>query len=118
LMSCSWSMAGLVPRLHAACVVFVVATAIGCGSTVVPLVMPSPTPPQAPSAPPSPPPSGSASWSLVFADEFDTAGALDPAKWGYEIGDIRNDEKQYYTSRLENVRAEGGNLVIEARKES
>ena len=36
-------------------------------------------------------------------------GALDPAKWGYEIGYIRNDEKQYYTSRSENVRAEGGN---------
>jgi beta-glucanase (GH16 family) len=61
---------------------------------------------------------GPAGWTLVFSDEFDAAGALDPAKWGYEIGYIRNDEKQYYTSRPENVRAEGGSLVIEARKEA
>jgi beta-glucanase (GH16 family) len=53
----------------------------------------------------------------VFADEFNTAGALDAAKWGYEIGYVRNSEQQYYTSRPENVRAEGGNLVIEGRKE-
>ncbi len=56
-------------------------------------------------------------WRLVFADEFDAKGPLDPAKWGYEIGYIRNKEAQYYTSRPENVRAEGGNLVIEARRE-
>ena len=40
-----------------------------------------------------------------------------PGKWGYELGYIRNNEKRYYTSRVENVRAEGGNLVIEGRKE-
>jgi beta-glucanase (GH16 family) len=59
----------------------------------------------------------SGAWTLVFSDEFDTVGAPDPAKWGYELGYIRNNEKQYYTSRSENVRVEGGNLVIEARKE-
>jgi beta-glucanase (GH16 family) len=59
-----------------------------------------------------------ASWTLVFSDEFDTPGAPDPAKWGYELGYVRNNEKQYYTSRLENVRAESGNLVIEGRKET
>jgi beta-glucanase (GH16 family) len=58
-----------------------------------------------------------AGWTLVFSDEFEAPGALDPAKWGYEIGYVRNQEAQYYTSRSENVRAEGGNLVIEARKE-
>jgi beta-glucanase (GH16 family) len=63
---------------------------------------------------PVPAPAG---WTLVFSDEFDTPGALDPAKWGYEIGYVRNQEAQYYTSRSENVRAEGGSLVIEARKE-
>jgi beta-glucanase (GH16 family) len=61
------------------------------------------------------PPAG---FVLAFSDEFETPGSLDPAKWGYEIGYIRNDEKQFYTSRSENVRAEGGNLVIEARKEA
>jgi len=70
------------------------------------------TPAPAPSAP------ALAGFVLAFSDEFETAGSLDPAKWGYEIGYIRNDEKQFYTSRSENVRAEGGNLVIEARKEA
>ena len=68
------------------------------------------------SAPPAlAPPAG---LTLVFSDEFETAGSLDPAKWAYEVGYIRNDEKQYYTSRPENVRAESGHLVIEARKEA
>jgi len=58
-----------------------------------------------------------AGWTLVFSDEFDRPGAPDPAKWSYETGYIRNNEKQYYTTRSENVRVEGGNLVIEARKE-
>jgi beta-glucanase (GH16 family) len=66
-------------------------------------------------APSAPAPSG---FVLAFSDEFETTGSLDPAKWGYEIGYVRNDEKQYYTSRLENVRVEGGILVIEARKEA
>lgn len=59
-----------------------------------------------------------AGWTLVFFDEFDGTGALDPAKWDYELGYIRNKEAQYYTSRPENVRAESGNLVIEGRKEA
>lgn len=54
----------------------------------------------------------------MFSDEFDTPGAPNASKWGYELGYIRNNEKQYYTSRPENVRVEGGNLVIEGRKES
>ena len=73
----------------------------------------SSTPSQAPTPVP-----GTGAWTLVFSDEFDTAGAPDPSKWGYELGYIRNDEKQYYTSRAENVRVEGGNLVVEGRKES
>ena len=40
------------------------------------------------------------------------------AKWGYEDGFIRNNERQYYTrDRRENARVENGMLVIEARKE-
>jgi beta-glucanase (GH16 family) len=77
---------------------------------------PSPTasgPPAA--AAPAPAPTGE--WTLAFSDEFDQPGALDPAKWGYEIGYVRNDEKQYYTSRTENVHVEDGSLVIEARRE-
>ena len=56
---------------------------------------------------------------LVFSDEFDRDGLPDPAKWGYEVGMLRNKELQYYTKdRLENARVEGGNLVITARKEA
>jgi len=58
-----------------------------------------------------------AGWTLAFSDDFDKAGAPDPAKWGYELGYIRNREAQYYTSRPENARVEDGSLVIEARKE-
>ena len=59
-----------------------------------------------------------AEWKLVWSDEFDTPGQPDPAKWGYEEGFIRNNERQYYTrDRRENARVENGMLVIEARKE-
>ena len=76
---------------------------------------------QAPASPPVPtrpaPAVAPDGWTLVFADEFDADGAPDPSKWGYELGHIRNNEAQYYTSRPENARVENGRLVIEARKE-
>lgn len=57
-------------------------------------------------------------WKLVWSDEFDKPGQPDPAKWGYEKGMLRNNEKQFYTdNRRENARVEDGKLVIEARKE-
>ncbi len=64
---------------------------------------------------------------LVWSDEFDKDGLPDPTKWSYDVGtgcDLPcgcgwgNNEKEYYTKdRLENARAENGNLIIEARKE-
>ncbi|MEP4076362.1 glycoside hydrolase family 16 protein [Haloferula sp.] len=61
-------------------------------------------------------------WDLVWSDEFSQAdGSLpDPSKWGYDIGGSGwgNQEIQYYTSRSENARIEGGQLLIEAREES
>ena len=57
-------------------------------------------------------------YELVWADEFDYTGKPDPTKWGYEIGFIRNGEKQYYTDSLKNARVEKGNLIIEAHKEN
>lgn len=55
---------------------------------------------------------------LLWADEFNGTGLPDPLKWGYEVGFVRNSEKQYYTlERTQNVRQEGGNLVIESLKE-
>lgn len=52
-------------------------------------------------------------YELVWADEFDYKGKPDRNKWGYEEGFIRNNEKQYYTSRPENIRVDNGYLVIE-----
>ncbi|MGN6552620.1 MAG: family 16 glycosylhydrolase [Verrucomicrobiota bacterium] len=61
-------------------------------------------------------------WSLVWSDEFTQADgtAPDPAKWGYDIGGNGwgNSELEYYTARTNNVRIEGGQLVIEARAEN
>ncbi len=57
-------------------------------------------------------------WKLVWSDEFDQPGLPDPAKWSYEKGLVRNNEKQFYTeNRRENARVEDGKLIIEARKE-
>jgi beta-glucanase (GH16 family) len=57
-------------------------------------------------------------WKLVWSDEFDKPGLPDGAKWEYETGFIRNNEKQYYTrARKENARVENGMLVIEAKRE-
>ncbi len=58
-------------------------------------------------------------WKLVWSDEFNKAGLPDPAKWGYEEGYLRNQEKQYYTkARKENARVENGYLILEARNDS
>jgi beta-glucanase (GH16 family) len=59
-----------------------------------------------------------ARWTLAWAEEFDRAGAPDPAVWEPEQGYVRNGEAQYYTAgRRENARVEGGVLVIEARRD-
>src|SRR5699024_10116570 len=58
-------------------------------------------------------------WELIWSDEFDNGGAPDTAKWSYEVGYLRNHEKQYYTrDRRENARIENGKLIIEARADS
>ncbi|SFQ77505.1 glycoside hydrolase family 16 protein [Hymenobacter arizonensis] len=58
---------------------------------------------------------------LVWSDEFNYTGLPDSTKWTYDVGGNGwgNKELQYYTkNRRENARVEGGNLVIEARKEA
>jgi beta-glucanase (GH16 family) len=58
-------------------------------------------------------------WKLVWSDEFNGRGGVDPAKWTYEEGYLRNQEAQYYTKdRRENARQENGRLIIEARKDN
>ncbi|GAL90741.1 glycoside hydrolase family 16 protein [Jejuia pallidilutea] len=59
--------------------------------------------------------------SLIWQDEFDTDGAPDASKWGYNTGTgdngWGNNESQYYTNRLDNAKVEGGVLKITAKKE-
>ncbi|MEN3323679.1 glycoside hydrolase family 16 protein [Mariniflexile soesokkakense] len=59
---------------------------------------------------------------LIWSDEFNTDGAPDTSKWGYDIGNgvngWGNGEKQYYTNRSDNVRVENGVLKIIAKKEN
>jgi len=56
--------------------------------------------------------------TLVWSDEFET-GALDQTKWTYELGGggWGNNELQAYTNSNENVFMNGGNLVIQARRQ-
>ena len=57
-------------------------------------------------------------WVLDWSDEFD-GPTLDRTKWVPETGGDGwgNQELEFYTDRPDNVRVDGGNLVIEARKE-
>ncbi len=60
--------------------------------------------------------------STVWSDEFNTPGAPDPSKWGYDIGNGSggwgNSELQYYTNRSDNAIVSGGTLKIIAKKEN
>jgi hypothetical protein len=57
---------------------------------------------------------------LVWSDEFNTNGAPDATKWGYDLGagGWGNNESQYYTNRPENVVVENGSLKIKTIKEN
>ena len=58
--------------------------------------------------------------SLIWSEEFNTDGAPDPAKWGYDLGagGWGNNELEYYTGRPENAVVQGGVLKINAIKEN
>lgn len=58
-----------------------------------------------------------AGWQAAWSEEFNGA-TLDPAVWTREIGYVRNQELQYYSSRAENARSEDGNLLIQARRDN
>jgi len=58
---------------------------------------------------------------LAWSDEFNYTGLPDSTKWAYDVGGDGwgNKELQYYTKgRRENARVEGGNLIVEARREA
>jgi beta-glucanase (GH16 family) len=56
---------------------------------------------------------------LVWSDEFNSDGAPDSSKWGYDLGagGWGNNEPQYYTNRPENVIVQNGVLKITTIKE-
>ncbi len=54
-------------------------------------------------------------WKLVWSDEFDTDGPLNPDVWNFERGFARNHEDQWY--QADNAVCKDGKLVIECRKE-
>lgn len=58
--------------------------------------------------------------NLVWSDEFNTDGAPDSAKWGYDLGTgdngWGNNEAQTYTSSSDNVIVSNGTLKITAKK--
>ena len=52
---------------------------------------------------------------LIFEDDFDN-DTLNNTVWGYELGEVRNNELQFY--RKENISVENSCLVITAARES
>ena len=55
---------------------------------------------------------------LVWAEEFDKNGLPDETAWNFEVGKARaNNEPQYHTRDLKNVRVEDGKLIITTRLE-
>ncbi|KUJ59952.1 laminarinase [Flavobacteriaceae bacterium CRH] len=60
--------------------------------------------------------------NLVWSEEFNTDGAPDATKWGYDLGKgdngWGNNEKQNYTNAATNVIVQGGSLKITAKKEA
>lgn len=58
--------------------------------------------------------------NLVWSDEFNTDGAPDSSKWGYDLGagGWGNGELQNYTNSATNVSVQGGNLKITAKAQT
>lgn len=55
-------------------------------------------------------------YTLVWSDEFNGTGAVDPTNWSFESGFVRNEEQQWY--QTDNAFQKDGFLIFEARKEN
>ena len=57
--------------------------------------------------------------TLLWEDQFNSTGAVDPSNWGFQIGrwGATSGEQQYYTDSTNNAAVSGGSLNITARKE-
>jgi len=87
------------------------------GATVPPPTVPSATP--EPTVPATTTGVLGQTYALVWHDEFDGTGVLDPARWTYQTGagGWGNQELQYYTGGA-NATVAGGVLTITARREA
>ena len=57
------------------------------------------------------------SYKLIWSEEFNI-DVLNSDIWSFEEGEVRNNEKQYYTkNRNKNCRITDGKLILEAHKE-
>lgn len=54
-------------------------------------------------------------WNLIWSEEFDVDGPVNPKVWNHEQGFLRNGELQWY--QPDNAFCEEGHLVIEGRRE-
>lgn len=52
-------------------------------------------------------------YEVIWQDDFE-GQYLNQDYWGYELGNIRGNEQQHYTSSQDNVYLEDGNLVLQA----
>lgn len=53
-------------------------------------------------------------WKLAWSEEFNYTGKPDDTCWGYEIGQVRNRELQYYTDNIQNAKVDNGCCTIQA----
>ncbi len=74
--------------------------------------VPTTTPTPAPTTPPS-------QGRVLWEDQFNTNGAVDPHKWGFQTGrwGASSGEQQFYTDSTSNASVGNGSLNITARKE-
>jgi beta-glucanase (GH16 family) len=63
---------------------------------------------------------GTAHAAQIWSEEFNTGSVPDPVVWSYDLGNWGwgNQELQNYTAAPQNVRVEGGHLIITARQET
>jgi beta-glucanase (GH16 family) len=87
----------LLPRKHLAASLLVLASAAAAAHAATPASLPA------------------ENYQLVWADEFNTEGPLNPNDWNYERGFVRNEELQWY--QPDNATCHNGFLIIEARRE-
>jgi len=92
---------------------------LACTETKKPDIPPAPTPPGATEANAQPKEYDQYT-ELKWSDEFDGGGAVNSTNWTAETGGggWGNNELQYYTNSIENAYVSGGNLIIQAQKQS